>query len=170
MLGVNEAENTCAAQFNSACYQETCDVCFPLCSILVQLLDPLVQFQHEARIRPSCSRGQPGYELFAQWWPAKSIVFGPNSAPFSSCRGPQAALKCSCRSDRVTRDGPAALRVRAAQSGARKDCALETGLDIPQLDLLVELDLNPAAQEARGRPDGRGAHARPACGTARAQY
>ena len=37
-------------------------------------------------------------------------------SPLSSCRSPQAALKFSCRSDSVTRDGPVALRVRAAQS------------------------------------------------------
>ena len=39
------------------------------------------------------------------------------SGPLSSCRSPQAALKCSYRSDRVTRHWPVALRVRAAKSG-----------------------------------------------------
>ena len=37
----------------------------------------------------------------------------------SSWHGPRAALKCSYGSDRVTRYGPVALRVRAAKSGAR---------------------------------------------------
>ena len=44
----------------------------------------------------------------------------------SSWHSRQTALKCSYRSDRVTRDWPVALRVRAAQTGTRK------GLDGPQ--------------------------------------
>ena len=40
-------------------------------------------------------------------------------APVPSRRGPQAALNLSYRSDRVTRDGPVALRLRAAKSGTR---------------------------------------------------
>ena len=47
------------------------------------------------------------------------------SGSFSSCRSPQTALKCSYRSDRVTRDRPVALRVRAAKTETRK------GLDGP---------------------------------------
>ena len=45
--------------------------------------------------------------------------FGRVLGPFPSCHGPQAALKCSYRSDSVTRDWPVALRARAAQSGTR---------------------------------------------------
>ena len=39
------------------------------------------------------------------------ICLGRLSGPFSSCRSPQSALKCSYRSDSVTRDEPLALRV-----------------------------------------------------------
>ena len=42
--------------------------------------------------------------------------FGRDSGPFPSCCGPQPALKRSCRSDRVTRDWPATLRVGAVQT------------------------------------------------------
>ena len=45
--------------------------------------------------------------------------FGRISGPLSSCCRPQAALKLSYRSDRMTRNQPVALRVRAAKSGTR---------------------------------------------------
>ena len=45
--------------------------------------------------------------------------FATDVRPLSSWRGPQAALKRSYRGDRVTRDWPVALRVRAAKSGTR---------------------------------------------------
>ena len=38
------------------------------------------------------------------------VGLGRVSGAVSSCRGPQAALKCSYRSDRVTRDGPVVLK------------------------------------------------------------
>ena len=62
--------------------------------------------------------------------PAK-IVLGRISGPLSSCRSPQAAFKCSRRSDSVTRDSPVALRVRAAQTETQKGFGL--GLDGPSL-------------------------------------
>ena len=46
--------------------------------------------------------------------------FWTNVRPLSSCRGPQAALNRSCRSDSVTRDWPVGLRVRAAAAETRK--------------------------------------------------
>ena len=50
----------------------------------------------------------------------KDRVLGTAVQPaFSSCRSPQAALKCLCRGDRVARDGPVGLRVRAAQTETR---------------------------------------------------
>ena len=42
--------------------------------------------------------------------------FGADFSPLSSYRSPQAALKFSYRGDRVTRDGPLALRVPAAKN------------------------------------------------------
>ena len=45
--------------------------------------------------------------------------FERGASPLSSNRCPQAALKRSYRSDRVTRDWPVASRVRAAQSKTR---------------------------------------------------
>ena len=53
--------------------------------------------------------------------------FGRISGPLFSCRGPQPALNCSCRSDRVTRDEPAGLRVGAAQTEAQKQGSGLTG-------------------------------------------
>ena len=68
-----------------------------------------------------------------------------DSGPLSSRRSPHAALKFYCRSDRVTRDGPVALRVRLAKSG------LQTGLGLA------------------GERDEAGAHAdAPACKKSRA--
>ena len=49
----------------------------------------------------------------------ESSVWGGFQPLFPPAVAPQAALKFSCRGDRVTRDGPVGLRVRAAKSGAR---------------------------------------------------
>ena len=46
--------------------------------------------------------------------------WGGFQAPFPSRRSPQAALILSCRSDRVTRDWPVALREHAAQTETRR--------------------------------------------------
>ena len=48
------------------------------------------------------------------------VVLGGFQGPFPPVVGPQAALKCSYRSDRVTRDWPVALRVRAQHIETRK--------------------------------------------------
>ena len=52
---------------------------------------------------------------------------GAGFRPLSSCRGPQAALKCYYRSDTVTRDGAMVLSVRAAQNETRKGFWAGTG-------------------------------------------
>ena len=52
-------------------------------------------------------------------------------APFSACRGSQAALKCSNRSDSVTQDPPVELRARTAHVETRKGLGC-TGRALPR--------------------------------------
>ena len=69
-----------------------------------------------ARTAPASARPPPRRRLASACppsWPAR-IVFARISGPLSSSRNPLAALKCSYRSDRVTRDGPTALSVDAS--------------------------------------------------------
>ena len=54
-----------------------------------------------------------------RWLLRSEDDFGCISGPLFSCRGPQSALNCSCHCDGVTRDGPVALRVRAAETSTR---------------------------------------------------
>ena len=66
------------------------------------------------QLRPRLARAQPRRRgLQNSFW-------GGFQAPFPPPVTPQAALKCSYRSDRLTRDGPVALRAGAAQSRTRK--------------------------------------------------
>ena len=83
----------------------------------------ITKFQH-----PSCRRGgracieRPGPARRAPQWPARIGVW-MDFRPLSSCRGPQAALKCSYHSDSVTRLWPVALRVRGSHRPRRwTDC------------------------------------------------
>ena len=85
------------------------------------------------------TRGPP-WELA---WPPRRparVGLGAFQAPLSSCHGPQPALNCSCRSDRVTRDGPVALRVRTAQTETRKQ-----GLSAARCPLLPRVCCLPRA-------------------------
>ena len=75
------------------------------------------QLSRDPRPRPAGSQcaGGVGFVGAGARGPTRGIVLGAFQAPFSPGRGPQPALNCSCRCDRVTRDGPAALRARAAR-------------------------------------------------------
>ena len=79
-------------------------------------------------------------------WGSSSVPamrrFEADFRPLSSCRDAQPALNCSCRSDRVTRDGPVALRVHVAQTETRNK---GFGLDGP-LDMMVQRE--PGAPRA----------------------
>ena len=62
----------------------------------------------------------PPHWLGPRLRPARMGLGGRISGPLSSCRDPQPALNCPCRSDRVTRDGAMVLSVRAAQNETQK--------------------------------------------------
>ena len=74
---------------------------------------------HHRRLRciVAVAQGQRKAQSLGHELHLRGSVLGWISGPLSSSRSPQAALEFSYRSERVTRDRPVALRVRAAKSG-----------------------------------------------------